>query len=162
MRQLFLALIAALVFAGLGFSQLVQPAPAPAPVPQPVFKYAVVRINNTTGENVTLYYRWVWANGNVADNWKEVNVPAGRQWSFWYPYQNGNTVSPNFFVRYDTNRTNAVNFWEMVLKRGAADNFKNPRFGAIYDLRMNGNFATMVPISNFSGVTVTSKNTTSP
>ena len=165
MKRILMALA---LFVGCGMyaqAQLPQPTPVPAPQPnQQQAKFAVVRINNTLSGPVTLYYRWVWSNnGNVQADWKKTVIPAGKQWSFWYTYKNNVAKSPDFFVRFDTDRQVGVSFWEYALGRGAAPDFNDPSFGAIYTIKYSQpQIAELIPISGFSKVVVINRNTTNP
>lgn len=106
---------------------------------QPQGRFAVAWIQNNLTGPVTIYYRWVWPNGNVAADWKSTQIQPGRMNYFSWRYNGNVASSPHLYVRFDTDRNAGALYWEYRLARGQSPDNQDGNFGTIYRINYVNN-----------------------
>lgn len=101
---------------------------------QPQGRFGVAWIHNNLSGQVTVYYKWVWPNGQVASDWQKTVIQPGRNNYFSWRYDGPNASSPNLYIRFDSDRNQGAVYWEYKLGRGQSPDNKDARYGAHYNI----------------------------
>jgi hypothetical protein len=97
-------------------------------------RFGVVRVGNKLDGDLTFFFRWVWADGRVAADWRKIVIHPGKSKWFAWEYGGSGQTSPTFYCRFDTERDKGRDFWEYSLTRGAAPDEKDARYGHHYEV----------------------------